>query len=138
MVKKNPSGLTSDCTNVPTSHITRPSPWQTSRITGYIVKQCIAHCCTIPHVCFLTSAPFPPGTIRLPAPATALSFLFPLCPTVALRMSCLWTAPFINTRQKLLQSDLGSVFLKRPEASCPCIWWPISPGQCPPPPPQAP
>lgn len=66
---------------------------------GYIVRQCIAQCGTISHVCFLTSALCPPGTLRLPVPATALSFLLPFCPTKALRIFCLWTAPFINTRQ---------------------------------------
>ena len=123
------------CSHFPHS---MPSCVAAGTYNGYIVRQCIAQCGTISHVCFLTSALCPPGTLRLPVPATALSFLLPFCPTKALRIFCLWTAPFINTRQNSFPRDKGSSFLRRPKASCPYIWWLISSGQGPPSPPQAP
>lgn len=116
-------GLKPGCINVPTFHITCPSPCQQSRIAGHIVKQCIAQCCTISHVCFRTSAPLPPGTIWLPIPATALSFLY--CPTAALRMCLVCGQLPLSTQDKLLRSDLGSVFLRGPWSSCVCTWLPI-------------
>lgn len=98
VVKKNPSSFWFKIWLHPPSPFPHTVPFTVAAVTydGVIVKQCIAQCGTISHVCFLTSALLPPGTASSSSCSILPSLLLPN--RGFKDASCLRTAPFINER----------------------------------------
>lgn len=86
---------------------------------------------SIPPVCFLTSAPLPPGVPRLPAPAAASS-IFSFCPNVASTTRFVCRQLPLSTRDRS-RSGVTRALPSSGKSSCP-----VSPGQRPSPRLQAP
>lgn len=118
--KKNPSSFWFKTWLHPRSPFPHPAPFSVAAVTynRVIVKQCIAQSGSISRVCALTSAPLPPGMVRLPIPATALPSALLFLPNRSSKdVSCVRTAALINAARTA--PERAGLFRGGPELSCP-------------------